>query len=184
MARLSAFVFTTLNGFLNDPNGDISWHHHGVEENEYASKSMEANNTLLFGRKSYELMASYWPTPMAMEHDASVAKGMNSANKIVFSNTLKNADWQGTKIISGNIIEQVKDLKKTASQDMTILGSGTIVSLFAQNGLIDELNLMIDPIAIGSGSTLFAGVKESLNFELISTKTMKSGVVLLSYKLI
>lgn len=184
MAQLSAFVFTTLNGFLNDLNGDISWHRHGAEENEYASKSMEANNTLLFGRKTYEMMASYWPTPMAMEHDATVAKGMNSANKIVFSNTLKSADWQGTQIMSGDIVKQIQNLKNSTANNMTILGSGTIVSLFAQNGLIDELNIMIDPVAIGAGSTLFAGVNDFLNFELLSTKTMKSGVVLLSYKLI
>lgn len=184
MANLSAFVFTTLNGFMNDPNGDISWHRHGAEENEYAIESMEANNTLLLGRKTYEMMASYWPTPMAIEHDAVVAKGMNSANKIVFSNTLKLADWQGTQIMSGDIVKQIQKLKNSSTINMTILGSGTIVSLFAEHGLIDELNVMIDPVAIGAGSTLFAGVKQHLNFKLVATKTMKSGVVLLNYKFI
>lgn len=184
MALLTAFVFTTLNGFLNDPNGDISWHQHGEEENEYASKSMQANNTLLFGRKTYDMMASYWPTPMAMEHDAAVATGMNSADKIVFSNTMKVAHWQGTKIINGDIVEQMKVLKKTSKNNMTILGSGSILTLFAKHGLIDELNVMIDPVAIGSGSTLFAGLDEEINFELVSTRAMKSGVVLLSYRII
>lgn len=183
MAQLSAFVFTTLNGYLNDLQGDISWHRHGAEENEFASNSMASNNTLLFGRKTYQLMASYWPTPMALANDPLVAEGMNSANKIVFSNTLEVAEWQGTSIIKGDIIQQVKALKNSATNDMTLLGSGSILALFAEHGLIDELNVMIDPVAIGAGSTLFAGIKQQMNLELVNTKTMKSGVVLLNYKL-
>lgn len=181
MGKISAFNFITLNGFLSDSNGDISWHRHGKDENQYASDSLASGNTLLFGRKTYELMVSYWPTPMALENDPEVAKGMNEAQKIVFSSTLKKAEWKNTKVVSKNIVDWAKNAKTSSVNDMTILGSGSILTLFAQNGLIDEYLIMIDPVAIGSGDTIFSGIKHPLNLKFKNVKTFKSGVVLLSY---
>lgn len=89
MRKLTAYNFLTLNGFYKGPGNDTSWHKHGSEENEYASQSLKSENILLFGRVTYELMASYWPTPFAIENDPNVAAGMNNAQKIVFSTTLK-----------------------------------------------------------------------------------------------
>lgn len=183
MATLSAFIFTTLNGYTHDPDGDISWHVHGKEENEYASKSLSAGNILLFGRKTYELMVSYWPTPMALEHDPEVAVQMNAAEKIVCSDTLKHSDWQNTRVIGGDVIETIKTLRKTSSHNITILGSNNLVTQLAQHGLVDELQLMIDPVAIGAGVSLFANLKSPLDFSLQHVRSMKSGVVLLSYNI-
>ena len=182
MRKLSAFTFLTLNGFFKGANEDISWHRHGTEENEYAANSMEAGNTLLFGRKTYEMMASYWPTPMAAQNDPTVAEGMNNSDKIVFSQTLKKADWKNTRVIGGNIVEEVKKMKKENGNDLTILGSGSIVSLFSEHRLIDHYEIMIDPVALGGGTTLFKELKGKLDLKLISTKVFKSGVVLLSYE--
>lgn len=90
------------------------------------------------------------------------AKGMNKSEKIVFSNTMKKAEWNNTKVIGGNIIEGMKSIKKTNGKDMTIPGSGSIVTQFADAGLIDVFQIMIDPVAIGSGTTLFTGLKRKL----------------------
>lgn len=182
MRQLNVFNFITLNGYYKGPENDISWHRHGSEEGEYSAQSLRADDILLFGRTTYEMMASWWPTPMAAEAFPDVAKGMNEAEKIVFSTTLKSADWNNTRIISNNIIDEVRQLKQQPGKDMTILGSGSIVSQFAEAGLIDSYQIMIDPVAIGSGTPIFSTIKNKLDLELTDHKVFKSGVVLLSYK--
>lgn len=182
MRKLSSFNFITLNGFLSDNLGDISWHRHGPEENQYASDSLKAGNTLLFGRKTYEMMAAYWPTPVAIQNDPAVAEGMNRADKIVVSHSLKKAEWMNTSIISHNAAEEIRKLKQSAGSNITLLGSGTILTLLSEAGLIDEYLIMIDPVAIGSGVSVFSKIKHPLNLKLSDVKAFKSGVVLLSYK--
>ncbi len=184
MRKLNVFNFVTLNGFFEGPNHDISWHKHGAEENKFSDDSLKAEGILLFGRKTYEMMYSFWPTPMAAEQFPETAKGMNRSEKIVFSNTIKRAEWKNTKVIGGDIVAEMKRLKKTKGLDMVILGSGSIVSLFSEAGLIDEFQIMIDPVAIGKGTPIFKGIKQKLDLKLIDTRTFKSGVILLSYKLI
>jgi dihydrofolate reductase len=181
MGQLSVFNFITLNGFYKGPNEDISWHKHGGEENEYSIEGLKQDNVLLFGRKTYDLMKSYWPTPEAKQQNPIVAEGMNKAEKIVFSKTLKNAEWENTRVIWGDIIEEVKKMKQDG-RDLTLLGSGSILSQFAEHGLIDEYQFMIDPVAIGSGSAVFNGINHNLDLKMISVRSFNSGVVLLSYK--
>lgn len=183
MRKLSSFSFITLNGFLHDEHGDISWHKHGAEENQYAANSLEAGNILLFGRKTYEMMASYWPTPMAIENYPIVADGMNKAEKLVFSSALQEATWENTTILNGDISEKVRLLKRTPGNNMTLLGSENILSQFAAKGLIDDYLIMIDPVTIGSGIPIFNGIPQQLNLNLKSIQSFKSGVVLLHYTL-
>jgi dihydrofolate reductase len=182
MGQLSVFNFTTINGFYKGPGSDISWHHHGGEESEYSADALSADNILLFGRVTYDMMAGFWPTPMAAESAPAVAEGMNKAEKIVFSNTIQKADWNNTRVMSGNIIEQLRRMKQTSAKDMTILGSGSILTQFAEAGLIDTYQLMIDPVAIGSGIPIFNNIKQNIDLELISSKVFKSGTVLLTYR--
>ena len=182
MRKLNVFNFVTLNGYFEGPNNDISWHRHGAEENKFSDDSLKAEGILLFGRRTYEMMYSFWPTEMAAEQFPETAKGMNRSQKIVFSNTLKKAEWKNTKVIGGDIVEEMKRLKKLKGMDMVILGSGSIVTQFADAGLIDEYQIMVDPVAIGKGTTMFKGLKNKLDLKLTETKIFKSGVVLLCYK--
>ena len=186
MRKITTFNFITLDGFYKGANEDISWHKHGggEDENEFSAKSAGAGNTLLFGRVTYQMMASWWPTPMAMQQMPAIAKGMNDSEKIVFSKTLANADWSNTRIIKDDIIETVKKMKQEPGNDMTILGSGSIIAQFAAHGLIDEYTIMLDPLAIGEGTSLFKGMKHQLDLELTNTRTFKSGRLLLSYRAI
>jgi dihydrofolate reductase len=185
MRKLAVFNFMTLDGYFEGPKkGEYAWHKHlpSSEETEYAEDKVQYNNTLLFGRVTYDQMISFWPTENAIKMFPVVAKGMNKAEKIVFSNTIKKPEWNNTRVIKGNIVEEIRNLKNTAGKDMTILGSGSIITLFAENGLIDEFQFMIDPIAIGNGTPIFKGIKHQLNLKLISTKAFKDGVVVLTYK--
>ena len=182
MRKLGMFNFATLNGFFKGPGGDIGWHRHGAEENEYAAEGAGSGSVLLFGRVTYEMMAGYWPTPMAAKNDPAVAAGMNKSEKIVFSRTLKKAEWSNTKIIKGDLVEEVKKLKRGPGNDMTILGSGSIVTQLAEAGLIDSFQIMVDPVALGSGTPVFEGLKGVLSLNLTKTRAFKSGVVLLCYE--
>lgn len=181
MSNITSFTFITLDGYYKGPKNDISWHQHGEEESEFSEEGLNTGNTLLFGRITYQMMESFWPTPMAAESFPAVAEGMNNANKIVFSNTLKSASWNKTKIVKGNIVAQLKKMKQQ-DIDMTLLGSGSILSLLAQENLIDRYQIMIDPIAIGKGTSLFKGIDNNLKLTLQSSRVFKSGCVLLSYQ--
>ncbi len=181
MASLSMYNFLTLNGFYKGKNEDISWHRHGADEAQFSKDSLQANNILLFGRVTYEMMASYWPTPMAEGNLPEVIDGMNNTEKVVFSKTMKEAGWNNTRVINGGLIEEVKKLKQ-GDKDITVLGSGSIVTQLADAGLIDTYLIMIDPVAIGSGTPLFEGIKHDLNLKLIDSRIFNSGVVLLTYK--
>lgn len=183
MGKLSSFTFITLNGFYKGINEDISWHRHGAEESEYAARGANSESILLFGRITYEMMVSYWPTPAAYQNMPAVAEGMNNSEKIVFSKTLGKAEWKNTKLIKDNIVDEIKKLKKTSAKGMTILGSGSIVSQFAEAGLIDEYQIMLDPVVLGDGIPIFKGMKNKLDLTLTDIKRFKSGIVLLSYRL-
>jgi dihydrofolate reductase len=182
MRKLSVFNFVTLNGYFQGPKGDISWHRHGAEENEYAAEGLKSGSVLLFGRVTYEMMASYWPTSNAFKNDPIVADGMNKAEKIVFSRTLKTVEWNNTRLVKGNIGEEIRKMKQLPGKDLTVLGSGSIVTQFAELGLIDEYQIMVDPVVLGEGTPLFRGLKQKLNLKLATTRTFRSGVVLLSYQ--
>lgn len=180
MRQLNVFNFTTLNGYFKGPQGDTSWHSHGGPESEYGVESLKAQNTLVFGRITYDMMASYWPTPDALKNMPEMARGMNEAEKIVFSTTLKKADWNNTTIIKD--IKEMGTLKKSKGPDMTILGSGSIITQLADAGLIDTCQIMIDPVALGDGTPMFKGLKTPLNLQLVNSRVFKSGIVLLSYQ--
>lgn len=181
MGKLSVFNFITLNGYFKGSGEDISWHKHDEEGTKFSEENMKSGNILLFGSVTYKMMANFWPSQMAYKNFPVVAEGMNNAEKIVFSKTLLKAEWKNTRIIKDNIVEEIKILKEQG-KNMTILGSGSIVSLFAEHSLIDEYQFMVDPIAIGDGTTIFKGITHQLNLKLANTKTFKSGSILLSYE--
>jgi dihydrofolate reductase len=183
MRKLIVFNMVSLDGFFVDGKGDMSWaHKQDAEWNAFTSGNASGSGVLVFGRITYELMASYWPTPMALQNSPVVAKGMNEMPKIVFSRTLDKASWSNTKLIKGDLTTEVRNLKKESGPDMVILGSGSIVSQLAQQNLIDEYQLALIPIVLGKGRTLFEGVKEKLNLKLASSRTFGNGTVFARYQ--
>lgn len=182
MRKLGVFNLVTLDGYIAGEGGDISWHMVDEEFQELAKAASNSGNTLLFGRKTYQLMESYWPTPEALKNDPVVAHGMNAASKIVFSRTLKKVDWNNTRLVKDNMMEEVRKLKQQPGKDLTILGSGSIVSQLAQEGLIDEYQVLLNPVVIGQGKTMFEGIKKKIALKLVKTRTFGNGNVLLTYE--
>jgi dihydrofolate reductase len=175
MRKLSVFNLVTLDGYISGQGGDISWHRVDPEFQEFAEKNSNAGNTLLFGRVTYELMASYWPTPEALKQDPVVAQGLNSSPKIVFSRTLKKADWANTRVVDDDMLGEVRKLKQQSGKDLTILGSGSIVPQLAQAGMIDEYQILLNPVVLGKGKTMFKGVETKLTLKLTRTRRLATG---------
>lgn len=183
MRKLSVFNFISLDGcFEGALSGDIGWHSHDTESSGYAADMLAKNNTLLFGRVTYDMMAGYWSSEEAKRNDPEVADGMNRAEKIVFSRGMQSAAWSNTTVLNEDIVDQVRRMKRSEGNDMTILGSGSIVTQFARQDLVDEYQIMIDPVVVGNGRKIFEGIEKTIRLQLTGTKVFRNGSVILSYR--
>jgi dihydrofolate reductase len=183
MRKIIVFNQVTLDGYFVDMKGDMSWaHKQDAEWNAFVADNAKGEATLLFGRVTYEMMASFWPTPNALESFPIVAERMNSASKVVFSRTMDKASWNNTKLVKGDLAAEVRKMKNDSGPNMLIMGSGSLVSQLAQEGLIDEFEIALNPVVLGKGRTMFDGVKEKLNLKLTKTRAFGNGNVFLCYE--
>jgi dihydrofolate reductase len=182
MAKVILFNMMTLDGYFEDANGSIDWHMVDEEFNDFSVDQVKNAEGLIFGRKTYELMASYWPTPAAIDDDPAVAKHMNDISKIVFSRSLNQVDWQNTHVVKGDAAEAVRQLKAQSVQDWFIFGSANLASALIPHGLIDEYRIMLNPIILGAGRPLFQNIQAPHELKLINSRVFGNGNVLLYYK--
>ncbi len=183
MRKLICYESISLDGFFADHSGDMSWAHKRDDEwNAFVASNASGGGTLVFGRKTYDLMAGYWPTPMAKQNSPHVADHMNNLKKIVFSKSMTTAAWKNTTLLKGDLATEVRTLKQQDGEGMCILGSGQIVSQLSQEGLIDEYQIALSAIILGKGRTLFEGVTRKLNLKLTGSRAFKNGNVFLTYE--
>lgn len=182
MRKVIVSNYVTLDGFIAGPNGEIDWFVWDEETAQYSKDLADSIDTILFGRVTYELMASYWPTPAAAAEDPVITEYMNNSPKIVFSKTLENADWKNTRLVKEINKEEILKKKQQPGKDIVIYGSGSIVSTLTQLGLIDEYQIMVNPVVLGNGKPLFRGMHDTLNLKLLKTRTFRCGNVLLYYQ--
>jgi len=182
MRKVIFFMLTSLDGYFEGPDRDINWHTVDDEFNEFAIQQTGEFGALLFGRVTYELMAGYWPTEAAKRDDPVIAGLMNSLPKMVFSKTLEKADWNNTRLVKDNLVEEVSKLKEQPGKDIAIFGSSDLAVTCIEHGLIDEFRIMVNPVVLGDGKPLFQGIKDKLDLKLIKTKSFKSGNILLYYE--
>lgn len=182
MRRVLFFMMISLDGYFEGQDQDISWHNVNEEFNDFAIAQLKEVDTLLFGRVTYEMMASYWPTPDARSDDPVVAEKMNSTPKIVFSHTLSDVTWENTRLVQNDFAAEVTRLKAQPGKDMIIFGSSDLAVAFIEHGLLDECRVMVNPVVLGGGKSVFAGIHDRLRLKLLRTKTFHSGNVLLYYQ--
>lgn len=183
-SQLGAFMHVSLDGYYCDARGDMSFAHKppdDAEWSEFVGANATGRSVLLFGRTTYEMMASWWPSPMAAQAMPEVAAGMNAAPKVVFSRTLQSTDWSNTTLVRDDLVPAVRRLKEKPGPDLTILGSGSIVTQLADAGLIDSLQVVVNPVALGAGKSLFAGLTKRLELTLAKSRVFKNGAVVLWY---
>lgn len=171
-------MMVTLDGFYEGEDHDISWHNADEEFTKFAEEQLDESDTLIFGRKTYEIMASYWPTKHAMAEDHGTAVRMNKLQKVVFSHDVFNVDWENT-VVSTDLVAKIKELKSQEGKNIAVLGSSHLGKEMLEAGLLDEVRIMVNPVFIGKGSTIFEGLRK--NLKLTSTRTFKNGNVLLTY---
>ncbi len=181
MSKLVLFNLMTLDGFFAGPNGEIDWHNVDAEFNDFAVEQLDTAGGLIFGRVTYQMMASYWPTPEALASDPQVAGKMNEMPKYVFSKTLDRADWNNTRLVTGDATEEAARLKAQPGRDIFIFGSAGLASTFTRAGLIDEYRVIVNPLILGKGQPLFKDVNRQLDLSLLNVRAFRNGNVLLYY---
>jgi dihydrofolate reductase len=187
MRKLIVSNLVTADGFFEGPNQELDWFMPNQEFSEYVRTLLDSVSTLLFGRITYQKLAGYWPTSAADQNDPTITHKMNSLSKIIFSTTLSSVEWNNSILIKENVTDEIKKLKVSArpwEKDMVILGSGTIVSAFAEAGLIDEYRIIVNPVLIGNGNHLFKNSSfKKQQLDLIKTRLFSNGVIILYYQL-
>lgn len=184
MRRLVVFNSVTIDGYFSGKNGDLSWakSHEDPEWDAFVEENAKSGGVLIFGRITYQMMMSFWPTPSALKLYPIVAERMNRLPKIVFSQTLEKSSWNNTKLVAADPAAEMRKMKAEPGDDMAILGSGSIVAQLAETGLIDEYQIVVNPVVLGEGRTMFEGIKQKLALKLVRSRTFGNGNVLLCYE--
>ncbi len=182
MSTLASFIFTSLDGFYQGRNGEIDWPVIDQEFNDFAARQLERADTLCFGRATYAHMAAFWPTAQATASDPDISSLMNGMEKLVFSTTLTDAAWSGTTVVRGEATEQVRAIKAGAAGELLVLGSAHLTADLAQAGLLDELRVMLCPVVLGQGRSLFEDLGDRISLTLLRVQRFDSGTLVLTYR--
>ena len=180
--RVLVFNSVSLDGYFTDGAGDMSWAHgEDPEWNRFTAENASGDAELIFGRKTYQMMAGFWPTPQARQMMPEVAASMNRMRKNVFSHSLDKVEWETSRLVQGDLVTEVRRMKSEPGPGLLIMGSGEIVAQLTEAGLIDEYQLIFVPIVLGRGRTLFEGVKRRPRLRLTKTRNFQSGKLVAWY---
>lgn len=185
MRKLVLFMHLSLDGFAATPNHELDFLTYNEELQQYADEVVKTVGSPVYGRTTYQLMESYWPTvlnkPDAGRHAIEHARWVENVPKIVISTTLTEANWNNTRLIKNNVYEEVQRLKSESGKDLVVFGSPGLATSLMNLGLIDEYKLTVHPIILGSGLSVFTNNTVKSTLILLDSKTLKSGVVTLHY---
>lgn len=186
MRRIILSIPITLDGYIEGPQRELDWVIADDDLHNFFTQQLKNADLLIFGRVAYELLADYWPTAAS---DPKITRGMldfantiNPMPKIVYSRTLEKAGWN-TRILRSFVPEEVMELKAQPGRNIALSGGASIAQTFLQHGLVDEIQLMIQPAVIGGGTALFGGIQDSMRMEFQWKKEFNSGAVALCYHL-
>ena len=187
LRRLIVSNLMSLDGFVAGPKGELDWFVHegfvkGTEFGKFASDLISSVDAILLGRLTYEEFVSYWPN--ATNDNPIITERMNNLPKIVFSKTLTKVDWgkwNNARLVKENASDEVRRMKTQPGRDLVIYGSASLVSSLMKEGLVDELQIFIQPVVLGSGRPEFVGLNERYWMKLVKTIPLKSGAVALYY---
>jgi dihydrofolate reductase len=186
MRNLIFFMHTSLDGFVAGPNGEMNWIKVDEELFDFVGTMTEKADAALYGRVTYEMMQSYWPTagdgPDASKHDKEHSAWYNKVKKIVLSNTMSEEGLNNTTVISGHLTDPINNIKNQDGENILIFGSPRASQSLLSEGLIDEFWLFVNPVLLGQGMPLFKGVMETAKLKLIGSKTFSCGVIALHYE--
>lgn len=185
MRKIISFMHISLDGYVAGPNGEMDWITVNEEIFDFVGKRIQEGDTSLYGRVTYDMMESYWPTagdqPNASKHDIEHSKWYKNVRKTVLSKTMEGANLPNTKIISNNIVDEINEIKQQDGNEILLFGSPTATHSLIQQNLIDGYWLFVNPIVLGQGIPLFTGIKNRVKLNLVSTHQFSCGVTELNY---
>jgi dihydrofolate reductase len=185
MRTIISFMHISLDGFVAGPKGEMNWIRVDPEIFDHIGKRISETDTALYGRKTYEMMENYWPgagnKPDASKHDIEHSKWYNKAHKIVLSKKMKDAHLANTTIISDNLTGKINAIKQGAGSEILLFGSPAATHSLLQQNLIDGYWLFVNPVILGQGIPLFAGMQHKTKLKLLTTRSFTSGVTELNY---
>jgi dihydrofolate reductase len=180
MKKLRVFESISVDGYFCDAGGGMGWAHAGNDDPEFVAwvgGNASGGGELLLGRKTYQMMEAFWPTPMAAAQMPVVAKGMNAARKYVASTTIEPT-WNNTQRLKGDLLAAVRELKAGDGPGVTVLGSGNMVAQLGAAGLVDEYQFVIVPVALGGGRTVFTTGRQ---LRLVEQRAFRCGNLVVTY---
>ncbi len=185
MRKLKLQMQITIDGFVAGSNGEMDWMVFDWDDDmkNYVDEITKPVDCIILGRKLAQGFIPSWTSRIADPETADAfAHKMVNTPKIVFSKTLENAEWKNTKLAKGDSVQEITQLKKQPGEDIIVYGGGSFVSSLIMEGLIDEYNLFINPVALGKGMTIFNDLEDKLNLTLVKSKLFDCGIVLLCYE--
>lgn len=189
MRKIQLLMQVSADGFTAGPNNSMEWlRKRGVNQvmEEYAIPLYESADAIIVGRVLYQEMAAYFPRvandPNVSPAERKGAQMMNSIPKIVFSRTLDKLDWQNCLLVKEISPDKVQALKDQPGKDILLVGGATAAREFIRRDLVDEFHILVHPVVLGQGSSLFGGLEHGLELELLESRSLGSGVVLLHYR--
>jgi dihydrofolate reductase len=179
-------MHVSLDGFVAGPNGEMDWILVSDQMFDTVGKLTQNADAALYGRKTYEMMDSYWPTaadqPNASKHDIEHAQWYNKVKKLVISNSMKNNHAENTQFIGGDVASEIEQIKQQPGGTILMIGSPSAYHELAAHHLVDEFWLFVNPILIGTGIPLFKNIDRQVGLKLIETNSFPSGVIGLHYE--
>lgn len=172
----------TVDGYYEGPNQEFDWPNVDDEFLDFSIEQLDEIGTLVFGRVTYEGMADYWPTPEAKRDIPEIAARMNCLDKLVVSRTLETANWENARLVQSNAAGELSSLKQQTGKDIAIFGSSNLTVNLLHAGLVDELRIMVNPVALGAGHSIFKTSDRRIPLTLLATRVFNPGNVLLSYQ--
>ncbi len=180
MRQMFVFMNISVDGQVEAPGHDLSWSH-GADSEPFAREQGPSVETVLFGRRTYEMMAAFWPTPQAAQVAPETARFMNEKQKLVASRAAFEPGWRNVTVLAGDVTARLRRLKEQPGGRIAIFGSNTLCASLVDAGLIDEFQIMVNPVVLGRGTPLFGGLAKWAPLTLIAAQPMPSGAVLLTY---
>ncbi len=185
MRKLKLQVQTTIDGYIAGPNGEMDFMEWNWDDElkKFVGQLTDPVDCIVLGRKLAEGFIPYWAEVAADPNhpEMEAGKKFTETQKLVFSKTLTESKWPNTRVSNADLATEIKQLKKQDGKDMIAYGGAAFVSALLADNLVDELNLLVNPTAIGSGLTIFKNEKGKLDFTLVQSKAFACGIVLLQY---
>jgi dihydrofolate reductase len=182
MRKIIVLSYLTMDGFTGSKDGSSDWIVWDDGVNDYYKETQRTADAVLFGRATYEPFKAYWGTSKSSSEDREMVDYINQVRKIVFSRSLKTADWNNAEVVNEISPDKIKAMKQEPGKNILVMGSGSVVSQLENAGLIDEYRFISLPVILGEGKPYFTDLDNVLQLKLIETRKFDCGSILHRYQ--